>query len=117
MPEADTSSSNLCALKIEKLKSDMKNKKAKSGSRANQEDMQAAHNLAASLLPVHLTGLFCVLGFPVAQTVENLPAVQETWVPPGLGRSPGEGKGYPFQNSGLENSAIPVILRQTSSTS
>ena len=23
---------------------------------------------------------------------------------PGLGRSPGEGKGYPFQYSGLENS-------------
>ena len=23
---------------------------------------------------------------------------------PGLGRSPGEGKGYPLQNSGLENS-------------
>ena len=23
---------------------------------------------------------------------------------PGLGRSPGEGKGYPFQHSGLENS-------------
>ena len=29
---------------------------------------------------------------------------------PGLGRSPGEGKGYPFQYSGLENSmdCIPV---------
>ena len=26
---------------------------------------------------------------------------------PGLGRSPGEGKGYPFQYSGLENSYIP----------
>ena len=41
--------------------------------------------------------------------VKNPPAVQETWVGdlgliPGLGRSPGEGKGYPLQYSGLENS-------------
>ena len=36
----------------------------------------------------------------VAQLVKNLPAVRET---PGLGRSPGEGKGYPLQYSGLEN--------------
>ena len=45
----------------------------------------------------------------VAQLVKNLPAVQETWVGdlgliPGLGRSPGEGNGYPLQYSGLENS-------------
>ena len=26
---------------------------------------------------------------------------------PGLGRAPGEGKGYPFQSSGLENSRVP----------
>ena len=33
----------------------------------------------------------------VAQLVKNLPAMQETWVRiPGLGRSPGEGKGYPL---------------------
>ena len=64
MPEADTSSSNLCALKIEKLKSHMKNKKAKSGSRASQEDMQAAHNLAASLLPVHLIRVILYSGLP-----------------------------------------------------
>ena len=83
--------------------------------------------------------------FPVAQTVKNLPAMQETWVQSlgwedpleegmashsrsllgfpggsdgkesvcnvgdlgsisGLGRSPGEGNGYPLQYSGLENS-------------
>ena len=45
----------------------------------------------------------------VAQLVKNLPTMQETWVRslgsiPGLGRSPGEGKGYPHQYSGLENS-------------
>ena len=40
----------------------------------------------------------------VAQTVKNLPAVQETWVRSlRLGRSPGEGNGYPLQYSCLEN--------------
>ena len=29
---------------------------------------------------------------------------------PGLGRSPGEGKGYPFQYSGLENSMDCIVL-------
>ena len=33
----------------------------------------------------------------------NLPAKQETWCIPGLGRSPGEGTGYPLQYSCLEN--------------
>ena len=43
--------------------------------------------------------------FLVAQLVKNLPALRETWVrSPGLRRSPGEGKGYPLQYSGLENS-------------
>src|SRR5574337_1671784 len=28
---------------------------------------------------------------------------------PGLGRSPGEGKGYPFQYSGLENSMACIV--------
>ena len=27
----------------------------------------------------------------------------------GLGRSPGEGKGYPFQDSGLENSMDSIV--------
>ena len=39
------------------------------------------------------------------QLVKNLPAnVGELGSTPGLGRSPGEGKGYPLQCSGLENS-------------
>ena len=37
-----------------------------------------------------------IRGFLVAQLVKNTPVM--------LGRSPGEGKGYPFQYSGLENS-------------
>ena len=42
----------------------------------------------------------------MAQLVENLPAMQEeTWVQSlGWEDSPGEGKGYPLQYSGLENS-------------
>ena len=40
-----------------------------------------------------------------AQLVKNSPAMQKTWVqPPGWGGLPGEGKGYPFQHPGLENS-------------
>ena len=41
----------------------------------------------------------------VAQRVERLPAIQETWVRSfqGSGRSPGEGNGNPLQYSCLEN--------------
>ena len=31
--------------------------------------------------------------------VKTLPAIQETWVQSWVGRSPGEGKGYPLQYS------------------
>ena len=41
--------------------------------------------------------------FPLAQTVKNLPAMQETWIWSLLGRSSGEGNGNPLQYSGLEN--------------
>ena len=34
---------------------------------------------------------------------------------PGLGRSPGEGKGYPFQYSGLENSMDCIVHGVTKS--
>ena len=41
----------------------------------------------------------------VAQTVKNLPAMQETWVQSlGWEDSPGEGNGNPLQYSCLENS-------------
>ena len=54
--------------------------------------------------------------FPCAQLVKNPPAIQETLVRspgsiPGMGRSPGEGKGHPFQYSGLENSMDCIVLR------
>ena len=48
------------------------------------------------------------LGFFVAQLVKNQPAMQETWVR-SLGRSPGEGKGYPLQDYGLENSMDYIV--------
>ena len=42
----------------------------------------------------------------VAQMAKKLPAMWESWVQSlgWLGRFPGEGKGYPLQYSGLENS-------------
>ena len=51
----------------------------------------------------------------VAQLVKNPPAVQVDWIGldlgwiPGLGRSPGEGNGYPFQYSDLENSMDCIV--------
>ena len=44
----------------------------------------------------------------MAQLVKNPPPMQETGSIPGLGRSSGEGKGYPLQYSGLENSMVCV---------
>ena len=49
-----------------------------------------------------------------AQLVKNLPATREILVRflgsiPGLGRSPGEGKGYALQYSGLENSMDCIV--------
>ena len=39
----------------------------------------------------------------VAQRLKHLPGMRETWVIPGLGRSPGERNGNPLQHSCLEN--------------
>ena len=46
---------------------------------------------------VEVQGLLIVVASLVAQLVKNLPAMR-------LRRSPGGGKGYPLQYSGLENS-------------
>ena len=52
----------------------------------------------------------------VAQLVKNLPAMRETWVQPlGLEDPPGEGKGYPLQYSGLENSRDCIVHGVTKS--
>ena len=45
-----------------------------------------------------------------AQLVKNLPAMRETWVRSlGWEDSPREGKGYPLQYSGLENSKDCIV--------
>ena len=49
-------------------------------------------------------------GLPLAQLVKNLPAnVGDLGLIPGLGRSPGEGKGSLPQYSGLENSMDCIL--------
>ena len=46
----------------------------------------------------------------VAQLIKNPPAMQETWVRSLGGEdSPGEGKGYPLQYSGLRNSMDCIV--------
>ena len=48
--------------------------------------------------------LFSMLGFPYGSTgKESTFNVGDLGLIPGLGRSPGEGKGYPLQYFGLEN--------------
>ena len=71
------------------------------------------HNNGLKLTRLTLTGSSVFQAALVAQLVKNSPAMQEIWVQclgsiPGLGRSPGEGKGYPLQYSGLENSMDTV---------
>ena len=50
------------------------------------------------------------LGFPCDSAgKEYIHNVGDLGPIPGLGRSPGEGKGYPLQYSGLENSMIFIV--------
>ena len=51
-----------------------------------------------------------MLGFPDRSVgKESTCNVGDTGLIPGLGRSPGEGKGCPFQYSGLENSMDCIV--------
>ena len=53
---------------------------------------------------------FCLLGFPCGSGgKESACNAEDLGSTPGLGRSPGEGKGYPLQHSGLENSTDCVV--------
>ena len=65
------------------------------------------------------TGHYCRFycrAFLVVQLVENLPAMLETWVRSlGWEDSSGEGKGYPLQYSGLENSMDVIVHGVTKS--
>ena len=65
------------------------------------------------ILPKHLFLAFIhvhcfIVGIPSGAVVKNLPAnagdLRDTGSVPGLGSSPGEGNGNPFQYSYLENS-------------
>ena len=49
------------------------------------------------------------LGFPVAQLVKNLPAMQETWVLSLVGKIPWRRESYPLQYSGLDNSMDCIV--------
>ena len=62
-----------------------------------------------SFLTVSLLGYLLQYSWAslVAQLVKNPPATWDTI--PGLGRSPGEGKGYPLQYFGLENSMGYIV--------
>ena len=55
--------------------------------------------------PVFVERLLCTLGFPGGSAAkESACNVGDPGSIPGLGRSPGEGKGYPLWYSGLESS-------------
>ena len=52
------------------------------------------------------------MGFPWGSTgKESACSVGDLCLIPGLGRSPGEGKGYPLQYSGLENFMDCINIR------
>ena len=55
-------------------------------------------------------GRQATLGFPCGSAVkESARKAGDVGSTPGLKRSPGEGKGYPFQYSGLENSVDCIV--------
>ena len=52
----------------------------------------------------------CGMGFPCGSAGKESPCnMADLGSAPGLGRSPGEGKGYPLQYSGLENSMDCIV--------
>ena len=57
-----------------------------------------------------IVSVISLMGFPCGlASKESTCNVGDLGSIPGLGRSPGEGKGYPFQYSGLENSMDSVV--------
>ena len=58
---------------------------------------------------IDIKGLMCV-GFPCSLAgKESACNAGDLGLIPGLGRSPGEGKGYPLQYSGLEDSMDCIV--------
>ena len=68
--------------------------------------------LSSAALLVNTLIVFSFWASLVAQLVKNLSAMREIV---GLGRSPGAGKGYPLQYSGLENSMECIVHGVTES--
>ena len=68
--------------------------------------------LAEWASPLHvLTSFIYLSGFPGSSAnKESACNVGDLGLIPGLGRSPGEGEGYPLQYSGLENSTESIYL-------
>ena len=63
-----------------------------------------------------LNGVQCIKGSPDSSVgKESACNAGDPRAIPGLGRSPGEGKGYPLQYSGLENSMDCVVHGVTKS--
>ena len=62
------------------------------------------------------SAMHSAMGFPCGSAGKELACnVGEVGSIPGLGRSPGEGKGYPLQYSGLENSMDYIVHGVTKS--
>ena len=58
----------------------------------------------------HFSEFFLLYGFPCDSAgKESACNAGDLSLIPGLGRSPGEGKGYPLQYSGLENSMDSIV--------
>ena len=57
-----------------------------------------------------MLGISSLVGFPCGSVGKESACNEEDLGSiPGLGRSPGEGKGYPLQYSGLENSMDCIV--------
>ena len=70
------------------------------------------HNLYIlfNWIPTNYVPLNAILGFPCGSAGKEAACnVGDLASIPGLGRSPGEGKGYPLQYSGLENSMDSIV--------
>ena len=69
-------------------------------------------DISVSFLQTYCNLGMCVLilGFPDSSVgKESASNARDPGSSPGLGRSPGEGKGYPLQYSGLENSTECIV--------
>ena len=72
--------------------------------------IQGWFNICKSVNIIHHINTVNSWASLVAQLVKNLPEMRgDLGSIPGLGRSPGERKGYPLQYSGLENSIDCIV--------